>query len=404
MIDNMKYGLITYKDTENIGDDIQSYVAIRFLPKVDYYLEREELDRFVPNKKEQIITIMNGWYLHSKINFPISPYIYPLYISTHFSAYNSGGISTEYLNEYSKKELEKYAPIGCRDTGTVKLLNELGVDNYFSGCLTLTIQADKNIEKKNHICIVDIDEKAEKYVRDNLSEKHEIIKKTHTLDASENSKLSWEERFNNVKELLDTYQSASLVITSRLHCALPCLALGTPVLLLYDENKEYTKDRLGDYVKILTSMSTAEFLDKGLSKIKKGIKNPVEYQTIRNNVESKVKELLENVNLETYKDSLPSIEDYKKFYVVPKENIDNLYRTAAKDIDSLKRECINLGYARDYWKKEFDILLKKSNLENINNMRYELSSLLTKYESLVRENKYLRDKLSKYEKKKNKEY
>jgi len=151
-------------------------------------------------------------------------------------------------------------------------------------------------------------------------------------------------------------------------------------------------------------MSTAEFLDKGLSKIKKGIKNPVEYQTIRNNVESKVKELLENVNLETYKDSLPSIEDYKKFYVVPKENIDNLYRTAAKDIDSLKRECINLGYARDYWKKEFDILLKKSNLENINNMRYELSSLLTKYESLVRENKYLRDKLSKYEKKKNKEY
>jgi len=400
----MKYGLITYKDTENIGDDIQSYVAIRFLPKVDYYLEREELDRFVPNKKEQIITIMNGWYLHSKINFPISPYIYPLYISTHFSAYNSGGISTEYLNEYSKKELEKYAPIGCRDTGTVKLLNELGVDNYFSGCLTLTIQADKNIEKKNHICIVDIDEKAEKYVRDNLSEKHEIIKKTHTLDASENSKLSWEERFNNVKELLDTYQSASLVITSRLHCALPCLALGTPVLLLYDENKEYTKDRLGDYVKILTSMSTAEFLDKGLSKIKKGIKNPVEYQTIRNNVESKVKELLENVNLETYKDSLPSIEDYKKFYVVPKENIDNLYRTAAKDIDSLKRECINLGYARDYWKKEFDILLKKSNLENINNMRYELSSLLTKYESLVRENKYLRDKLSKYEKKKNKEY
>jgi len=164
----MKYGLITYKDTENIGDDIQSYVAIRFLPKVDYYLEREELDRFVPNKKEQIITIMNGWYLHSKINFPISPYIYPLYISTHFSAYNSGGISTEYLNEYSKKELEKYAPIGCRDTGTVKLLNELGVDNYFSGCLTLTIQADKNIEKKNHICIVDIDEKAEKYVRDNL--------------------------------------------------------------------------------------------------------------------------------------------------------------------------------------------------------------------------------------------
>ena len=46
----MKYGLITYKDTENIGDDIQSYVAIRFLPKIDYYIEREKLYLFVPKK------------------------------------------------------------------------------------------------------------------------------------------------------------------------------------------------------------------------------------------------------------------------------------------------------------------------------------------------------------------
>ena len=74
----MKYGLATMKETENIGDDIQSYVAIRFLPKIDYYIEREKMDLFVPEKKEQVLTIMNGWFLHSKINFPISPYIYPI--------------------------------------------------------------------------------------------------------------------------------------------------------------------------------------------------------------------------------------------------------------------------------------------------------------------------------------
>lgn len=32
----MKYGLIYYRDTDNLGDDILSYAGRRFLPKVDY--------------------------------------------------------------------------------------------------------------------------------------------------------------------------------------------------------------------------------------------------------------------------------------------------------------------------------------------------------------------------------
>lgn len=399
---NMKYGLITYKDTENIGDDLQSYVAIRFLPKIDYYIEREELDLFVPKEKQQVLTIMNGWYIHSKINFPISPYIYPIYISTHFSAYNSGGIKKEYLNEYSKIELMKYGPIGCRDRGTVKLLDELNIDNYFSGCLTLTIQADKKVKKKDFICIVDIDEKAEKYLRKNMEENVEIIKKTHTLDRDVNKKLSWNQRFDNVKKLLDTYQSAKLVITSRLHCALPCLALGTPVLLLYDENKMYTKDRLADYAEIVNHMSTEEFLEKGITVIKKGIKNPDDYLKIRNNIEKKLDNLLKKVNIEKNQTELPNIEDYIKIYVNPKKNIDLLYKTAVEDMNTRKRDFINLEYERDYWKKEFEILLSKANLTELGWTKYELNTLLQKYEKLVKENEVLKAKISKYESKRKK--
>ena len=40
------------------------------------------------------------------------------------------------------------------------------------------------------------------------------------------SDVSWEERAGKVEELLTVYQNATCVITSRLHCALPCLALG----------------------------------------------------------------------------------------------------------------------------------------------------------------------------------
>ena len=39
-------------------------------------------------------------------------------------------------------------------------------------------------------------------------------------------------RFDRAAWLLGIYSSAKAVVTGRLHCALPCLALGTPVLFV----------------------------------------------------------------------------------------------------------------------------------------------------------------------------
>lgn len=393
----MKYGLIVFKETENIGDDIQSYAAIKYLPQVDYYIEREKLDEFVPKNEEQVITIMNGWYLHSKINFPISPYIYPIYVSVHFSNYDNGGITDEYLNSYSKKKLEQYGPIGCRDTATMNLLNKINVENYFSGCLTTTIEKIPNVKGTDNICIVDIDELAEKYLMDNYPSPEKIIKRTHILDKDKNSKLSWVERFKNVEELLKTYQSAKLVITSRLHCALPCLALGTPVLLLYDESKIYTKDRLSDYSKIVTHMSTNEFLETGIDVINNGISNPKDYLEIRKRVNKIVKKELKDSSNKINK-ILPIVEDYKKYYVNPKENIDYLFGITQEKYNKLKRDYIELEYEKEYWKKEFNNLLNKSNYIDFENLKKQYTELLLKYEELLEDLDYLTKKLEKKQK------
>ena len=63
----MKYGLIMYKDTENIGDDVQTYVAERFLPRVDYVIDRANVTSFVPDEKEYVATIMNAWWMNKNI-------------------------------------------------------------------------------------------------------------------------------------------------------------------------------------------------------------------------------------------------------------------------------------------------------------------------------------------------
>src|SRR5690606_29754020 len=40
------------------------------------------------------------------------------------------------------------------------------------------------------------------------------------------------QKFQMAEDLLNKYARAKMVITSRIHCALPCLALGTPVIFV----------------------------------------------------------------------------------------------------------------------------------------------------------------------------
>ncbi len=66
----VKYALFSYS-TENIGDEIQSIAASRFLPQIDYYINRDYMNDFKPDTDEQIKLIMNGWYSHRPQNFPL---------------------------------------------------------------------------------------------------------------------------------------------------------------------------------------------------------------------------------------------------------------------------------------------------------------------------------------------
>lgn len=55
----MKYGLIHYRDTHNLGDNILSYAGKQFLPQMDYYIDPEHLDVFLPQDQEHVAVITN---------------------------------------------------------------------------------------------------------------------------------------------------------------------------------------------------------------------------------------------------------------------------------------------------------------------------------------------------------
>ena len=233
----MKYGLLMHKPTKNWGDDIQSYAIKQFLPHVDYIINRETINSFKSDNKEPVAVIMAAWWMWNKWNWPPSKYVLPYFTGFHYSdnkAAKQAGCPANYLflSGLGGKYMNTYGPVGCRDYFTRDNLRKQGVNAEFSGCITLTLPEQKRVKpEKEYVCIVDVAKPVENKIRKQLEGTDIEIKKiTHNLDK-DHPKKSWEQRMDEVEELLTIYQNAKCVVTRRLHCALPCLAMGVPTLL-----------------------------------------------------------------------------------------------------------------------------------------------------------------------------
>lgn len=184
----------------------------------------------------------------------------------------------------TKKEidyLKKYEPIGCRDEHTLITMRKYGIKSYLNGCITITLpfrSMDNN--SFNRIFIVDVERKAMNCIPDNIKDSAKY--RTHTIKKVENPKSIAIDQYREYKE------TASLIITSRLHCAVPCLAAGIPVILIRD-NITYRMSWLEKILPIYTSQEARHI---------KWYPEPVDRMGIENQkriVKSVVKDRLEAV-------------------------------------------------------------------------------------------------------------
>ncbi|AXT49828.1 polysaccharide pyruvyl transferase family protein [Aquimarina sp. BL5] len=253
----MKYGLLTYDENKNffnVGDNIQSLAAKQYLPKVDTLLNRERLGEY---KGDPIKLIMNGWFTHNIHNWVPSEDIDPVFVSFHMN----NTAAPAMLSEKGIAYLKKHEPIGCRDQFTADTLKAKGIDAHFTGCLTLTLDSYKvdDSERGDDVYIVDplySYPRPEKVFYNTkitiknilngsvfkLGKKDKHVKKFISKEVMDSAifinqeppsnTYTDEEKFAMAEDLLNKYAKAKLVITSRIHCALPCLAMGTPVIFV----------------------------------------------------------------------------------------------------------------------------------------------------------------------------
>jgi hypothetical protein len=273
----MKYKLLAVRGIKdvNIGDYIQALASFHFLPSNDGFINRDELKSY---KGEDCCVIMNGWFMHNPSQWPPSPIIHPIFVAFHINTL----AKSEILSNVGINYLKKHEPIGCRDYYTKKLLQDNNIKAYFSGCLTLTLgKVYKTKIKEEKYYFVDpcfstkitlklISKTAVHFIKD--FRKIDFIAKKYpynigwlkkrlklTTFYSEYSNFFCDdillkadyichqtsdynrfqtdmELLNEAERLVKLYSKAQLVVTSRIHCALPCLGLETPVVFTQNSN------------------------------------------------------------------------------------------------------------------------------------------------------------------------
>lgn len=266
---------------KNIGDYVQAIAAQQFSPNATF-VQREHLKDY---DGEPVRMIMNGWFMIHPEQFPPSEKIKPLYISFHMNPTNAAAM----LANGGLEHLKKHEPIGCRDNGTVAILRTAGIEAYFSGCLTLTLgktyklpdgamrhgiyfvdpafdihggkfywasllfksigtiltkpflllRISRKIVKiswiehweeistlKRWLYTLDFYRLYSKWFGDDVLDAAEFVEQHVRQDLFKNE----EAKFELADSMLKKYQSAELVVTGRIHAALPCTGMGTPVV------------------------------------------------------------------------------------------------------------------------------------------------------------------------------
>jgi len=236
---DINFGAFVY-DTANLGDNIQTIAQLGLIANSNSVLliDRENVGRYEGSRRA---CIMNGWFAHNTEEWPPSKKIEPMFVSFHVA-------DKRIVNGKNKKYYKKYEPIGCRDYSTVQKLDEVGIEAKFTGCLTLMLENPySRLEKRDYVVVSDSHPGPDAYENSAPPNKSapnmfkKLIPKKVQKDAvyvehnvgPEAKKYA--KKMERSLELLELYAKAKTVITSRLHCALPCIAMGVPVVFLHKE-------------------------------------------------------------------------------------------------------------------------------------------------------------------------
>lgn len=237
----------------NLGDPIQSLAVENIYAKAGInellHINRDDI-KFFDGENCQLV--MQGWFGDYADNFPLpwSENIKPIFIGFHLSTINH--TRERFTREKIYEKMKPYEPIGCRDRNTRDFLRKLGVNAYFSGCMTLTFEQRKEEPQNGKTFIVDLDKRASDRLPEDIKRNGDFsITHFYYWNEYPVSKKGAEEFEIYAKNVLQRYKTeAKLIITSKIHVAMPCIAMGIPVIFITDSPENERFDVLSGIIPI----------------------------------------------------------------------------------------------------------------------------------------------------------
>eukprot|EP01084_Bolivina_argentea_P272066 463128_1 len=247
------YGILSYNHRVchthdiNAGDESQTFSGLQFIPFIDTFIDRDiwtidngnEINYNNQKILEQknILIFLNAWYGASNMIWPplssVQSVMKPLLLSMHFGP--------KFHSKILKKKSKLYftamnQAIGARDSGTYNLLLNNNIETYFSGDNTLLFTNPYSISN-NNILIIDVNQEAidllikiiPKIFHRKLVYLQQNIPKNEYIFRYNRSRMY---RYYYSNNILSSIAQSKMVITSRIHCALPSVAMNVSVIFI----------------------------------------------------------------------------------------------------------------------------------------------------------------------------
>lgn len=232
------YGVVWHPHSDNLGDDLQALAAMLLTPRVDRVLDAGRLDapQTGLGPEGRLVTLLSGNILGDSAHWPPDEAIAPVCVGLRVAAENVWGMHPAELDGEGLRYLNACAPIGCRDDKSAAALRGIGIPCDVTGCLTLTLEAPEGCDRDGQLVrCVDVPPAVTELLASRAPQGMRVVASTHQRAGDETG---FAARMDGARRLVRDYASCAMVVTRRLHCAMVCLAVGTPVLLLYNSGYE----------------------------------------------------------------------------------------------------------------------------------------------------------------------
>ncbi|MFZ4718659.1 MAG: polysaccharide pyruvyl transferase family protein [Ilumatobacteraceae bacterium] len=212
---------VGYGASTNAGDAIQSLALENAVGRRLLTVDRQALDRDCEALRPDLL-IVNGWYdTHAEDLAKIPPWQQTRFVGLRIDPSLS---QTTLLTTPAMRQLFSQHPVGCRDRATFEWFDAAGIAAWWSGCVTSTLPLRARTATQTEVLIVDVGDDVP--LPDRIRSRGRHL--THALPVG----TADAQQMTAADDLLRTYRDhAALVVTTRLHAALPCVAMGVPVVL-----------------------------------------------------------------------------------------------------------------------------------------------------------------------------